>query len=263
MQNTIEILVGGKPIRQYAHNNRIYVIGIPGQEYSVKVRNHHASRKLVSVTVDSINVVDGEVGSKQGYVLAGYSNYDIKGFRTSNSEVASFKFAPKHKSYAAKTDATNFSTQDCGVIGLVVFDEKEKPLPVFPPLNVEYHYHYPDQPIWWFPGYGTYTTTWSDNSHCNTTIPHSIERGPVEACNSTSTSALENNAKPFDLGTAWGEAKYDYVTNTEFETGPVTETVDIFYASRESLLAMGVDLDKSTAVNFPRSFPNGFCKPPK
>lgn len=284
MQNTLKVLVNGKPIKVYAHGNRLFVEGRPGQEYSLEVKNNYASRKLVSVSVDSINVVDGQTGSKQGYVLAGYSSYEIKGFRQSNSEIASFKFAPKRKSYASKSEATNFSTQDCGVIGLVLFNEREKPQSV-QPLNVQHHhYHYEyQQPQWWYPGYGQ----WNNTSQCsggNITMDSSassLDLGNIRNTNLSdgSSSYLMNCSSdgargmsatacnfvsgPFSLGTEWGDTKDDYVTNTEFDIGSTLEAIEIFYGTREDLINLGVDISKETKISFPQAWPNGFCKPPR
>ena len=72
----------------------------------------------------------------------------------------------------------------------------------------------------------------------------------------------EVKAKGFDMGSGWGEAKDSKVVDVEFERGSIVFTNEIYYASRESLIEMGVPLKQEGRVNLPKSFPNGFAKPP-
>jgi len=70
-------------------------------------------------------------------------------------------------------------------------------------------------------------------------------------------------AKPFDLGTEWGKREKSKVEVIDFERGCQAYYVDIFYASRESLIGMGVPLSNNIKVNrLPESFPTQYAKPP-
>jgi hypothetical protein len=67
----------------------------------------------------------------------------------------------------------------------------------------------------------------------------------------------------FDLGTKFSEKEIsDSVTDTTFESSHIMQRVEVYYASREQLKAMGVPVDQAKAVAFPRAF-SGFCKPPR
>ena len=77
----------------------------------------------VVLSVDGLDVIDGKAGSirKKGYVIAPGKTLEVKGFRTSTSAVAAFKFSSVGASYA------NFSggdTRNVGIIGMAVFQDK-------------------------------------------------------------------------------------------------------------------------------------------
>ena len=55
----------------YRHDGRYYVVGKPGNEYQVRVRNRAGADILAVVSVDGVNAVSGETAnwSQTGYVL--------------------------------------------------------------------------------------------------------------------------------------------------------------------------------------------------
>ena len=67
----------------------------------------------------------------------------------------------------------------------------------------------------------------------------------------------------FDMGTEWGRKEHSKVNTVSFERGCQAQSFDIYYASRESLIAMGVPLFNELQVGLPQSFPNGYAQPPK
>lgn len=67
----------------------------------------------------------------------------------------------------------------------------------------------------------------------------------------------------FDMGTEWGRKERSKVRNIAFDRGCLAQSFDIYYASREALIAMGVPITNELAVNsLPQSFPNGYAQPP-
>lgn len=162
----VDILVNGRPVRKYAHQGKTFVKAEHWTEYSIRIRNNGHQRRLAVVCVDGINVLDGEVGgsSKNGYVVNGYSTYEVKGYRTSNEVVHQFKFNAKERSYAAKSDVTNGETKNCGVIGVEIYCEKETPQPQITIREVirevEKPVPYPVSPTPWYPPY----TIWCNSS---------------------------------------------------------------------------------------------------
>ncbi len=76
--------------------------------------------------------------------------------------------------------------------------------------------------------------------------------------------AVEKERSPdFDMGTEWGRKEKSRVNTVTFERGCLAQSFDIYYASRESLIAMGVPIQNTLSVSLPQSFPNNYAKPPK
>lgn len=70
--------------------------------------------------------------------------------------------------------------------------------------------------------------------------------------------------KGFDMGTKFGEAKESRVVEVEFEKGFLALTTNIYYASRQSLIEMGVPLGNEKQVSFPEPFKDSkYAEPPK
>ena len=75
--------------------------------------------------------------------------------------------------------------------------------------------------------------------------------------------SYEQPKQNFDMGTEFGRKEYSKIHNVEFERGCLAQSFDIYYASREALISMGIPLINQLSVNLPQSFPNGYCQPPK
>lgn len=295
----VDVLVNGKPIKKLSHDGKVFVESKHWTEYSIRIKNNGWNRRLMVVSVDGMNVIDGAAAGKTsaGYVVNGYSSTEIKGFRTSNDTVHPFKFNRKERSYAAKSDETNGDTSNCGVIGVAVYSEKEKPKPQ-PKITYNYHTHiHPTpRPSWNEHGnpycgdmLNTYTTSSCDlgakgRSRSATSAPNGTLWGAQLMGNDTlgsnnvlralnlddSTTVCDmdvpdmNKPRGFDMGTEFSEhAVADKVVDVDFETGTLLSTISIYYASREGLLHMGVPVYKQTQITMPNPFPNGFCKPPR
>jgi hypothetical protein len=100
-----------------------FVTGVSGQRYTIFLKNHSPGRVEAVVSVDGLDVIDGKAASlsKRGYLLDPHGDLEIDGFRTSNSEVAAFRFGSVRDSYAAKKHG---ETRNVGVIGLALFHER-------------------------------------------------------------------------------------------------------------------------------------------
>jgi hypothetical protein len=289
LQDTdVEILVNGKPVKKYSHKGQTYIQANKGSAYSIRVKNHSSNRRLFVVSVDGINVLDGKAagGDKAGYVINGYCAYDVAGFRTSNEEVHPFKFNDKQKSYAAKSDETNGDVSNCGVIGVRVYEEKVKIPQVLTNTIIirERVSPTPWETPWETPWNPTYPTWICDSS--NITNGTSLDSGGVRgraADYGTSASNMSDgmlcrcnmmaSAEPeatvtqdmaFDAGTEFSkEAITDKVVDTEFDIGRLLVSIEIFYAYRSGLLALGIPIIKEAAITLPKAFPRSFCKPPR
>ena len=267
-------------IREYGRNNLTFVEGKRGQPYSVIFRNNSPNRVMAIISVDGVDVVDGKpaTAESRGYIVEGYASAEIKGWRTSTSEVRQFFFEDKHGSYSAATtgEATN-----CGVIAAKVFAEKAKPLPILtwtPPTVIReehHHHHYPRTPLWGSP---VYTCSMGDSGPVGTAGPVG-PTGPVGVAGesvqafmcSTSLGAetlkcaasIPEAAPEFNLGTGWGAAMTDCVSLTSFDKAYEMASMAIYYTNADALQKMGIVLDKEVAVmSLPQGF-GGFCQPPK
>ena len=112
----------GSTLSVYEHGGRQYIIGVPGHEYAIRIRNTTGQRILAVTSVDGVNVVTGDTASpsQSGYVIDPWSSVEIAGWRKSMSRTAAFYFTEHSNSYAARTGRPF----DVGVIGVAVFNER-------------------------------------------------------------------------------------------------------------------------------------------
>jgi hypothetical protein len=269
---SVDVLVNGNNCKQYNHENKIFIEAKDGSEYEIKIGNHSSHRVLAVSAVDGLNILTGEIAREEdsGYVINGYDSMKIKGFRYSDDKVGAFKFTSKNKSYAAsKGEAHNV-----GVIGIRIFDEQYSS---YQNTNIWYHntqirYNTSTiNPPWTITcdGNGTLTSNsgqttnvnWGNNvlrsTNFNSTLNETQNGAYLGYCSNNITS------KGFDMGTDWGQVKESKVKEVEFKKGFLNYSVDIYYASRESLLEMGIPLTNEAKVTFPSSFPKKYATPPK
>ena len=106
----------------YWHEGRAYVVGRPGNEYQVVVKNRVGEDLLAVVSVDGLNVMNGQPANPRqaGYILSPWSRLDVRGWRKSMDEVAAFYFTQLSDSYAGRTGRPD----NVGVIGVALFQRK-------------------------------------------------------------------------------------------------------------------------------------------
>src|SRR3954452_22975822 len=181
----------GKRLAVYWHEGRAYVVGKPGNEYQVSVRNRLREDVLTVVSVDGVNVISGETANpaQTGYVLNAYRSYDILGWRKSQAETAAFYFTSLPDSYAARTGRPD----NVGVIGVAVYRRKQPPQPI---------------------------------AESRPSAPQAAMRREAAADAAGSNAAQESR-----LGTGHGRRETSYVQNVAFERATVTpsETVMLYY----------------------------------
>ena len=104
----------GEALPVYRHHGRRYVVGEPGNEYAVRIRNCSGRRLLAVLSVDGVNAVTGESAApdQAGYVLEPGGYVNIQGWRKDLSRTAAFYFSDPGDSYAARTGRP----RDLGVI---------------------------------------------------------------------------------------------------------------------------------------------------
>ena len=301
----MRVLVNGRACREYAQGGMVFIEARHGTNYTVRLKNDNSYRVMAILSIDGLDVITGKPAeeSSKGYIVDAYSSTEVKGYRISDTDSASFVFSSKGKSYATQSTGT---TRNNGVLGVRVFREKEQPTPPPAPV-VQHHHHYHTKYVYpWSPWYsitGGYvqpttsqpigTVTWGGSAKGitltgNTTAATNMSvtyqgtsdvqamsyTAPVAQGQAISARGVSvNNVfdspisyKDFDAGTTWGKKQTDKVKKEYFEKGaPVTELV-LYYATREALFKMGVDLEDEPRIaepSLPQPFGGTYCQPPK
>jgi hypothetical protein len=115
----------GESLPTYASHDRYYVQGSAGERYTIRIVNPTPRRVEAVVSVDGLDVIDGESGDlrKRGYVVPAYGETRIEGFRTSQADVATFRFSSVHDSYAGMKG----KARNVGVVAVALFEEQAQP----------------------------------------------------------------------------------------------------------------------------------------
>ncbi|MEO5701979.1 MAG: hypothetical protein ABIR61_15955 [Casimicrobiaceae bacterium] len=214
-----------------------WVVGVPGHEYLVRIRNRSGGRVLAVTSVDGVNVVTGETAApaQSGYVLDAAGTVEIGGWRKSLRTSASFYFTDLGDAYASRTGRPD----NVGVIGVAVFRERVR---IADRLAAE--------PI----------------RQENENAARDAARGRVDSAGTPAESKAAAPAAAPSLGTGHGREENAPATRVAFERAshdPV-EVVTIRYDRRENLVAMGI-LPPPPLAGSPRPFPEwraGFVPDP-
>ena len=225
----------GRRLQVYWHQGKAWVVGRPGNEYQVSVRNQRGEDLLAVMSVDGINVITGETANPQqsGYILAPGQPLDVKGWRKNMDRTAAFYFTELADSYAARTGRPD----DVGVIGVALFQRRAF---VPPPHDI---------------------------------APHSRRSEPQSAdqAGAASGAPAERHAEALredrdsKLGTGHGRSETSHARYASFVRASSTpaETITIYYDSYRNLVARGVIRAPRPPYDpEPRPFP-GFVPDPQ
>ena len=238
----------------YMHEGRHYVVGNPGTEYEIRMRNRLRGDILTVVSVDGVDVMSGDTAGwdQGGYVLGAYQGFDIKGWRKSLDRVAAFYFTALPDSYAARTGRPG----NVGVIGVAVFRRKPEPVAQYsPPSRLA-------------------RAAEADASAPASALAESRGAGPASSPARDDLAGLGSGTgsraeaqssvqKSTRLGTGHGRSEVSQVIHTEFEraTSAPAEVITIYYDSYRNLVAQGVIRVPSIAR--PDPFPARFVPDPR
>lgn len=236
----VDIVQNGTPLRAIFHGGQAFRLISTTGDFQVRLKNDSGRRRLVILSVDGVNVIDGSNAGWEGggYLLAPYQTLDVPGWLRSHAEVAKFTFASAEASYAAQTGR---GTENVGVIGAAVFDEK------VPQRTVV---HRRDQPL--YKGVGASYGAQGTLSSLGPTFSSSV---------ATPTSGGLTGA----VGAAYGDTAAFQTEAVSFEraTQSPVETVVIRYGTRDQLMTWGVPSLSIDQVPLPNPFPAaGFVPPP-
>lgn len=224
------------------HEGRYYVVGKPGNEYQVNIRNNQSGEILTVISVDGVNAVSGATANwgQTGYVLSPNTSFGIKGWRKSTQRVAAFYFTELDNSYAMRTGRPD----NIGVIGVAVFRKKPEPaVSINRDLRQRSEAPASGAPV------GKVESAAKESSRAADTAP-SVVPQPV----------LPEKS----LGTGHGKTETSVVRYTNFERAASTpdEVITIYYDSYRNLLAQGV-IRESERLARPSPFPGQFVPDPR
>jgi hypothetical protein len=274
----MHVQVNGRACKEYIHKGMSFIEARAGTNYTVKIKNDNPYRVMAVLSVDGLDVVTGKPAEETntGYIIDAYSSLDVKGYRISDDNSASFIFTSKGNSYVqqVKSNAT-----DAGVIGLRTFKEK---VPYYSGWVLNSGVPYTTLgnntintiPCTYTVGNTTVTGTTTAANNCsnyfNTTLASNTSlnasSGILRSMNVSSDTSTPLSHKQFDTGTGWGSKLEDKVTRVSFEKGDMLVEMSVYYASKEALVEMGVDLQNTPKIAkepiMPKAFGN-YCTPPK
>lgn len=217
----------GATLPVYYHQGEYWVAGRPGARYAIAVRNKMGERVLAVTSVDGVNVLNGETAAwgQTGYVFGSYQQYQITGWRKSNSEVAAFEFSAASDSYAERTGRPGH----VGVIGVALFRES-LPEPVAQAPEV-YRRNEADSEK---------SAARAREAPSSLSAPSAAAAG--QAADRSESMARSMPAPAPKLGTGHGQREESTVSHTSFarQQSQPNETIRIRYDSRENLVASGV-----------------------
>jgi hypothetical protein len=230
----------GTALPVYTKDGRRYVVGAPGHEYAVRIRNCTGDRVVAVTSVDGINVVSGETAApdQTGYVIEPWGSVEIAGWRKSMDRTAAFYFTDLGDSYAARTGRPG----NVGVIGVAVFREKAPPV-AYRPFRDRI-------------ASGEAADERKDAPAAPASADGSSAPRQEQAAEAAATGkAMRAQAAP--LGTGHGRNETSYVQRVAFERATVApaEVQTIQYDRRDNLIAMGVLPGPRYAQRQPQAFP--------
>jgi len=132
---SMEILVNGVPLAEFASRGTSYIEATEGAEYSIRLRNHTGQRIAVALAVDGLNTIDAKETTARHaskWILSPYETVTLDGWQTASDTARRFFFTTEDRSYGAWLGKTS----NLGVISAVVFREKPQPMPIRKQANV-------------------------------------------------------------------------------------------------------------------------------
>jgi hypothetical protein len=215
-------------------------VGRPGNEYQVIVKNRIGEDLLAVVSVDGLNVMNGQPANPRqaGYIVSPWSRMDIRGWRKTMDEVAAFYFTQLSDSYAGRTGRP----ENVGVIGVALFQRKH--VEYVPPAAAA-------DPSPYRPAPYIRERTEAQRDSANES------RAP------STPKALQAPAPAAPLGTGHGRREESRVQWQQFDraTEAPVETIAIYYDSYRNLVALGV-LQPTAGRRDPNPFPTAFTPDP-
>ncbi len=133
---SMEILVAGAPLSEFAARGTSYVEALKNRDYSVRLRNRTGERVAIALSVDGLNSIDARTTSAvdaRKWILGPYETITLDGWQTSSTTARRFLFTTEERSYGAWLGRT----QNLGLIAAAVFRERRPPVIIDEPRQRE------------------------------------------------------------------------------------------------------------------------------
>lgn len=120
---TLDVLVGGTPLREYEARGTTYVEARKGAEYALRLHNRSGARVAVALSVDGLNTIDAKSGPARDarkWILEPWQSVVIEGWQVSDRSARRFFFTSEDRSYGQWLG----KTENLGVIAAVVYRER-------------------------------------------------------------------------------------------------------------------------------------------
>ena len=127
---SVEVLVDGRTLAEYAGRGRRYVEALENAEYELRIHNPTGSRVAVALSVDGLNSIDARHTSAwdaHKWVIEPYGTIHVRGWQMSGENARRFYFTTERDSYAAKLGQAS----NLGLITAVFFRER-RPVTIMP-----------------------------------------------------------------------------------------------------------------------------------
>ena len=235
---SLEVQVNGQYRPTQLHNGQHYLEANEGEAYSLILRNPTYERKLVILTVDGLNTLNGKVGSFDGpgWIVPPRGFVRVDGWKVDSSTGAAFRFGTQESSYSVQIGK---GAVNLGVIGAAVFDEQ--------PKTVVYRHWASNDDGSTAKSYPPGPTTWSS----------SVVRGASSAARNSDVTKTSGG-----LGTQFGQSVSMPTKTVEFTRASEVPSalLTIRYATRAELTAWGIPV--LSIQPSPQAFPGEGCPPP-
>jgi hypothetical protein len=244
----------GNALPRFYQGGTHFVLGQPGERYSIRISNPSAERVEAVVSVDGRDAISGSVAdyrTQRGYIVPPYGSIIVDGFRQSLSAVAAFRFADPADSYSARLG----TPENVGIIGVALFAEKKRrPLPA---------------PLTRAPApRDRYEAERAPRSHAAPAAPAKPKSGAGAEARERSSRSVAPRGSVDNLGTEYGESRESSVVEVPFERRAKRpeRLLTLRYDDEEGLTARGIALRPYVSQQEPRqpeAFPESrFAQPP-
>lgn len=211
----VAVEVAGRPVALYDAvdgSGRLYFEAHQGSPYALRLTNRSHERLGAVIVVDGLNVISGEretIGQGSPgrmYILAPWTQIEVRGWRTSLEQVRQFTFVDEKSSYAARSDKANARM---GWIEVAAYRDRN-------PARI---------------------------GSLRREAPASEAQSAASADSSSpaETKSARGAAAPSHPGTGWGGAAYDPAVEVRFDAAATpAERIVLRYEYAPALRALGV-----------------------